>query len=70
MLVLSRKKSEAIVIQGLGGERLELTVLEITRKRVRFGLTAPQEISILRSEVAQATARNGETSKRKAHARL
>lgn len=47
MLVLSRKKGEAVLI----GDDIELTVLEIIGDTVRIGIKAPSEIGILRKEL-------------------
>ncbi len=47
MLVLSRKKGEAIVI----GENIELTIIEIQGDQVRLGINAPKNISIHRKEL-------------------
>jgi carbon storage regulator len=46
MLVLSRKLLEHIHI----GDSIVVTVLEIRANKVRLGIDAPKEISILRSE--------------------
>jgi carbon storage regulator len=54
MLVLSRKKSELIVIDG----GIELTVLEIRGNSVRLGIEAPDEVPIHRSELQCLTQRN------------
>ena len=48
MLVLSRRVGEAINI----GDDIVLTVTEIRGGQVRIGLTAPRDVSILRSELA------------------
>lgn len=47
MLVLTRKCSESIVIEG----NIVVTVLEVRGNRVRLGLDAPREVSINRQEV-------------------
>ncbi len=49
MLVLSRKKSESIVIDG----GIKVTVLEVKGNVVRLGFEAPKEVSILRSEICE-----------------
>jgi carbon storage regulator len=51
MLVLSRKRSETIVIAD--GE-IVLTVVEIRGNKVRIGITAPRDISVHRGEVQEA----------------
>ncbi len=48
MLVLSRRKAETIRIGG----NIEIHVVEIRGGRVRLGIQAPQEIRVLRSEIA------------------
>lgn len=50
MLVLSRKKSESIVID----ESIVITVVEIRGDKVRLGIQAPREVPIHRSEIHQA----------------
>lgn len=42
MLVISRKKTERIVIAG----DIEITILEIGRHRVRLGIQAPKQVTI------------------------
>jgi carbon storage regulator len=48
MLVLSRKPGEKVVI----GKSITLTVVEVEGNRVRLGFDAPDEIRILRAELA------------------
>ncbi len=47
MLVLSRKQSESIIIDG----DIEVEVLEIRNGRVRLGFRAPQSCRIVRAEI-------------------
>jgi carbon storage regulator len=47
MLVLTRRKNEAIVI----GHGIVITVLAIKGKTVRLGIDAPAEIAVHREEV-------------------
>ena len=42
MLIISRKKEEKIII----ADDIEITILEVGRNRVRFGINAPQHIRI------------------------
>ena len=42
MLVVSRKKDEKIIVAG----EIEITILEIGRNRVRFGIKAPKNVQI------------------------
>lgn len=47
MLVLTRKKDESIMI----GNGVEVVVLGIDGDRVRIGIEAPKDVTILRKEV-------------------
>jgi carbon storage regulator len=47
MLVLSRKPDESIVID----EKITITVLEVRGNKIRLGIEAPKEISIMREEL-------------------
>ena len=49
MLVLSRKLGERILI----GNGIELKVLAVQGGRVRLGITCPNDVRILRSELIQ-----------------
>lgn len=49
MLVLSRKKSERIVI----GDEMTVTVIEIRGDRVRLGIDAPRDVPVHREEIAR-----------------
>jgi carbon storage regulator len=50
VLVLTRKTNESLVI----GENISITVLAIEGEKVKIGIEAPREVSILRSELWQA----------------
>jgi carbon storage regulator len=56
MLILTRKVDQAIVIQG----NIMVTVLRVERDRVKLGISAPEEITVLREELLE---RNGGGSK-------
>lgn len=47
MLALTRKKGEAIIING----NIEIKVLEVQGDKVRIGISAPEEIDIYREEI-------------------
>ena len=47
MLVLSRKKTETIVIGG----NITITILEIADNKCRIGIDAPENIKVHRGEV-------------------
>ena len=53
MLVLSRKRGEAVVIGG----NIEVTVLEVHGDRVKLGLCGPAEVPIRREEVCRRVIR-------------
>ena len=42
MLIITRKKNEKLII----AEDVEITILEVGRNRVRFGIKAPKHIHI------------------------
>lgn len=50
MLILTRKLNEAIMI----GEDIKITVVEIQGDKVKLGIEAPRELSILRQEIYNA----------------
>jgi carbon storage regulator CsrA len=55
MLVLSRKKDEQIYLQVPGLKTpIVLTIVRIdNRNKVRIGITAEKDVTVLRSELAQ-----------------
>jgi len=54
MLVLSRRENESIVIDG----RIEVTIVDIRSKRVRVGITAPDDITVHRKEIQDKIEKN------------
>lgn len=48
MLVLSRKVNEEIVI----GNNIRVTVVRVAGNRIRLGITAPDDVTIRRAEIA------------------
>jgi carbon storage regulator len=52
MLVLSRKSNESIRI----GDCIVITVVELSRGRVRLGIEAPNEVPVHREEIFRALA--------------
>jgi carbon storage regulator len=50
VLVLSRKRNEKINI----GKNIKITVVEILHDRVRLGIEAPAELTIVREEIADS----------------
>lgn len=51
MLVLSRKRDEKILLEVAGHEKIELTVVRIDNNKVRLGIEASENTTILRSEL-------------------
>jgi carbon storage regulator len=47
MLILTRKIDQGIVIQG----NIQVVVLGVERDRVKLGITAPAEVTVLREEL-------------------
>jgi carbon storage regulator len=42
MLIISRKKNQKLII----ADDIEITILEVGKNRVRFGIKAPQQVRI------------------------
>ena len=59
MLILQRKRGESLLI----GEDISVTVVSVDGERVRLAISAPPEVSILRSELLAATAANQDSAK-------
>lgn len=51
MLVLTRKSGEAVVLET-DGKEIVVRLLEISGSRVRLGVEAPREVTVLREEIA------------------
>jgi carbon storage regulator len=47
MLVLNRKLGESLIV----GDNIEIKILEIQDGKIKIGIEAPKDISILRKEV-------------------
>jgi carbon storage regulator len=47
MLILTRKIDQSIVIQG----NIQIVVLGVERDRVKLGIAAPAEVTVLREEL-------------------
>lgn len=60
MLVVTRKANESISID----DKIEITVLEVTKDKVKIGINAPKEVKIFRSELKTLR----QTNEQSAHA--
>jgi carbon storage regulator len=47
MLVLTRKANQSIMI----GDEVEVSVLAVSRDKIRLGITAPRDVPVFRKEV-------------------
>jgi len=54
MLVLSRKRDEKIILKTEQGDEIELTVVRIDNNKVRLGINASNNVTILRSELVES----------------
>lgn len=53
--MLSRKRDEKILFQINEKEDIELTVVRIDANKVRLGIKAGEEVTILRKELVEST---------------
>ncbi len=58
MLVVTRKNNESLIIS----EDIEITILEISKDRVKIGIQAPKEVKIVRRELIDTQNANRESS--------
>jgi carbon storage regulator len=58
MLVITRKTDESLLIS----DNIEVTVLEISRDRVKLGVSAPRDITVIRYELVTAQNENRESA--------
>lgn len=54
MLVVRRRAGEAIIVAG----DVEIEIIEISRTRVKLGVTAPREVTVTRREAAAVALEN------------
>jgi carbon storage regulator len=54
MLVVRRRAGEAIIVAG----DIEIEIIEISRTRVKLGVTAPREVTVTRREAAAVALEN------------
>ncbi|MBQ2797835.1 MAG: carbon storage regulator CsrA [Ruminiclostridium sp.] len=58
MLVVTRRTDESLTIS----DNIEITVLEITKDRVKIGISAPKDVKIIRNELKDAQDMNKQSS--------
>jgi carbon storage regulator len=58
MLILARRVGEKIVMDD---GKITITVVEVRGNRCRLGIDAPKDVSVHRSEIAEAAGRDGRT---------
>ena len=58
MLVVTRRTDESLTIS----DNIEITVLEITKDRVKIGISAPRDVKIIRNELKDAQDMNKQSS--------
>lgn len=56
MLVLTRKTNQSIMI----GDDIEVSVLAVSRDKIRLGITAPKDVPVFRKEVYLSIKAEGE----------
>ena len=62
MLVLKRKAGESIIVN----ENIEIKIIEIEEGRIKIGIEAPKDVSIVRKEVLdEAHMENNQASENK-----
>ena len=58
MLVITRKNDESLLI----ADNIEITVLEISKDRVKLGVSAPRDVKVIRNELLAAQNANRESA--------
>ncbi len=59
MLVVTRKQDESLIIS----DNIEITVLEISKDKIKIGINAPKEVKIIRGELKYARENNEQAAK-------
>ena len=58
MLVLKRKAGESIIV----ADNIEIKIIEVEEGRIKIGIDAPKEVSIIRKEVLDETKSENKTA--------
>ncbi|MBD5103880.1 MAG: carbon storage regulator [Ruminococcaceae bacterium] len=59
MLVVTRKTEESVII----ADRIEVTILEVAKDRVKIGISAPKDVKIIRNELLDTQNINEDSSR-------
>ena len=59
MLVVTRKTDESLII----ADNIEIMVLEVSKDRVKLGVSAPRDVRIIRNELIDTQIINKDSSK-------
>ncbi|MCL2109517.1 MAG: carbon storage regulator [Oscillospiraceae bacterium] len=58
MLVITRKTDESLLI----ADNIEITVLEISKDKVKIGVSAPRDVKVMRNELVSTQDANRESA--------
>ena len=59
MLVVTRKTEDSVII----ADRIEVTILEVAKDRVKIGISAPKDVKIIRNELLDTQNINEDSSR-------
>ncbi len=59
MLVVTRKTEESVII----ADNIEVTILEVSKDRVKLGISAPKDVKIIRNELLDTQNINEDSSR-------
>mgnify|MGYP001146688200 FL=1 len=59
MLVVTRKIEESVII----ADNIEVTILEVSKDRVKIGISAPKDVKIIRNELLDTQNINEDSSR-------
>ncbi|MCM1054193.1 MAG: carbon storage regulator [Bacteroides sp.] len=59
MLVVTRKTEESVII----ADHIEVTILEVSKDRVKIGISAPKDVKIIRNELLDTQNINEDSSR-------
>ena len=51
MLVLGRKKNQSLILTMPDGRRITVTVAQVRSGSCRLGITAPDDVAVMRDEI-------------------